>query len=219
MKKILVILFTIFTLTLLFNNKVFCEETTIYTEGSFQYIINDDNDITIVKYNGNDREVTVPRTIGTYNVTTIEAETFTGSKVRDIRLPDSLLFVYDTNVESMKVTYYDIFDNDIKKEDGKDIVIPEEKREETSGSQNTENPQNTQTNTSQTQEEVSEKEKSSVEEIDTDAEISSNSAYYVSEVKKAPSSNPTTILVVSFVVVLIIIAVLIIIKKKINKKN
>lgn len=146
MKKIFIFILTLITVTLLFNNKVFCEEPTIYTENYFQYIINDDDDITIVRYYGKESNVVVPRTIGLHTVTEIAKGAFDDTNVKDISIPDTITAIYDTNIEKMNITYYDVFGIIENKEDEPEFIIPKEEDPNKEDGNNINNNTNTNNN-------------------------------------------------------------------------
>lgn len=61
----------------------------IYTEGAFQYTI-DNESVTIVGYFGNESDVTVPNMIAGYPVNTIASGAFLSESAKTIYLPDTI---------------------------------------------------------------------------------------------------------------------------------
>lgn len=122
-----------------FNTVVFGDDT-IYTEGSFNYVIDDEGSIQIVRYFGNDKEVEVPRSIGFYEengeifphmVTSIAKGTFDGIRVDKIILPDTIVFIEDGAINNnIEINYYNGEGTVIsEKEDEPDPIIIEPQNE------------------------------------------------------------------------------------------
>lgn len=87
--------------TILFVNTIFhCNNfyalDVLYTEGDMQYQIVD-NAIVIIKYIGNESEVTIPYNYGSYEVKAIDSGAFVDSNVTKVTLPDNVSY-YDLNV-------------------------------------------------------------------------------------------------------------------------
>lgn len=125
MKKIK--LLTIITLlTSLLSSNIIYAEKTVYSDGPLLYIIEDNGDITIIEYFGDESSVVVPMAIGEHFVTQIADKAFTGSEVKSVQLPDTITKIgskaFD-DISKVNITYVDkdsqqvIKDNPISKEE------------------------------------------------------------------------------------------------------
>lgn len=89
MKKINIITVLSLLITLVFTNSVFADNT-IYTNGYFKFLLNDDETITIVEYFGDDQNVEIPMLIGGYPVVSISADTFENKEIKQISAPETI---------------------------------------------------------------------------------------------------------------------------------
>lgn len=128
MKKLLTLLITIL-LSLLVSSNVFAED--VYMDGSLFYTI-DNDEITIIKYTGNDTKVEIPMTIGGFNVTQISEDAFANKKIDEIKLPDTIKniskWAFD-DIDRVNVKFYDENEKIVKKEIPIDKPIVEEKED------------------------------------------------------------------------------------------
>lgn len=126
-------------------NIVSVSAATTYTEGDYNYII-EDQSITITYYKGNAREVTVPNSLVGYPVSKLAKGAFmNSSSLRKLNLPDTIVeieegalpegitVIYDSNTESLQSsgiteTDMDVFEGttDVGSEEEKkeDIIVP-----------------------------------------------------------------------------------------------
>lgn len=89
MKKINIITVLSLLVTLVFTNSVFADNT-IYTNGYFKFLLNDDETITIIEYFGDDQNVEIPMLIGGYPVVSISADTFENKEIKQISAPETI---------------------------------------------------------------------------------------------------------------------------------
>ena len=71
------------------------EPDNLMTCGDYQYVILEDGTAAILKYNGSDKELTVPSTLDGVPVTVIGERVFAGKWFRSVSLPDGLLEIGD----------------------------------------------------------------------------------------------------------------------------
>lgn len=71
------------------NTYFYADENHVYTEGDVQYIL-DNNAAFIVKYNGNNENVTIPFYYGTYEVKGIKPGAFIDTNIKKITVYDTM---------------------------------------------------------------------------------------------------------------------------------
>lgn len=119
MKKYLKIVFVILLFIICTSKAIFADDE-IYTEGNLQFTINDNNTIEIAYYYGKDTALTIPWTIGDYQIEDFRDGAFSNSDVTSIRVPD---YLYDYNTKTSKINirsfnpgttiiFYDAFGNE-----------------------------------------------------------------------------------------------------------
>lgn len=89
MKKINIITVLSLLVTLVFTNGIFADDT-VYTNGYFKFLLNDDETITIIEYFGDDQNVEIPMLIGGYPVVSISSDTFENKEIKQISAPETI---------------------------------------------------------------------------------------------------------------------------------
>lgn len=87
--KIKVITLLSLLITLVLTNGIYADDT-IYTNGNFKFILNDDETITIVEYFGKEDIAEIPMLIGGYPVVSISENTFGDTKIKEIKVPETI---------------------------------------------------------------------------------------------------------------------------------
>lgn len=76
---------------------------TVSTSGDYDYTVNEDT-ATIVKYNGNDKDVEIPAEIDGYPVTEVGAEAFSYLKLNSVAIPEGILTIGKRAFEYCEIT-------------------------------------------------------------------------------------------------------------------
>ena len=117
MKKLYSLLLTLL-ISLLVSSNVFADDK-VYMEGHLFYTIEND-EITIIKYSGEEDIVEVPISIGGYNVTAIADNSFTGKDIKELILPNTIDSISNNafdNINDIEIKYYDKSGSFVEKED------------------------------------------------------------------------------------------------------
>lgn len=132
MKKIVKVLAVLLLIINSSVSNIFADDT-VYTEGDFNYVINDEGSIKIVLYFGRDNTVEVPRFIGLQKsgeeyvpryVTTIGTGSFIDSGVKKVILPDTIVYIEEGAFdEGVELVFKDSEGNDVDQDVVNPIII------------------------------------------------------------------------------------------------
>ena len=132
MKKIIRIIIIAILATTFSINTVFADDT-VYTDGDFNYVLNDDGSIKIINYFGDDKEAEIPRAIGVYKVgdqyvpryvTIIAATTFESIQPENLIIPDTVVYIEQGAIsENIDVQYTDEQGQIVEEENVNPIII------------------------------------------------------------------------------------------------
>ena len=132
MNKIIKLIIAVFLITLFSFNTIYADDE-VYTDGPFNYVLNEDGSIKIINYFGNDDKIEIPRAIGLYEIdgqyvpryiTIIAATTFESFQPEIIIIPDTVVYIEEGAIESgITIQYSDEQGNISTKENVEPIII------------------------------------------------------------------------------------------------
>ena len=133
MKKLIKVIVAILLILNSSVSNVYADDT-VYTEGDFNYTIDDEGSIKIILYFGSDETVEVPRFIGLHKtnndeyvpryVTVIGTKSFLNSDVKKVILPDTVAFIEEKAFkDDVVIEYRDSEGQAVDQENVHTIVI------------------------------------------------------------------------------------------------